>query len=665
MTSENAPDDEAEEAPDKTPEQPPTQSFDQRSFYTFNDPRFGPNALIGVRNAMSARLSRATGSVDQDDVTEALDRFVSPEGHADAALRLVHDRVVVLCGTPGIGKRSSALSLLREVTDEALFMLSPQIPLAELVKHDYDAGCGYLVIDRVVDPDASESDFEWRLVRDRLAVQRAYLVVTTSLAEADATESIRHFAWRPPSPERVLRAYWPQDWPEEHEATLRHALESTDRVGDVVELARRLSLGESPDVAITHFDASLREQVDKWFAADPGRRAILEVTTLSFALGVDERHFESALALLRRTLHTHLPEPEPDESATRESLPRLRGQLAGNALVITSTQPTELGTRGMLLFAVPGFHRHVLSALWREMDVTFWDAVRDWLDLIVVRPQYEQRLAIGLAELAHAALDEVLPTLDRWARGQHGPAGQRAVVYTLWLMANEDSLAPAALQIATKWVSQGQPTHRWVGAMTFSGHLGVRYPHEAVNVLWQLCVQSHTVAGDVEMVFGELFSTLVRETRDAGIVLSVLAGKAERFVHRDARPRMCSVAARTALAVLAVKEPVSKRVAVLNYLAEFPDRTEMVGGLLAKVLVHRPVRLRAMRALQAILEDLAKNDEQPEELAHALGQALASRLDDDEREALESEFPIVVTRKNKDIGPIVAALLYALSILTN
>lgn len=656
----------AEEKQDRAPGDGPTQSFDQKTINAFFNTTFEAGASFGVQNAMNTRLSRATGSVDQDDITTALDHFIAPEDFTIAATRLARDRVVVLCGAPGIGKRSSALALLREVTSDVLYMLSPQVPLAELAGRDYESGCGYLVIDRVADRNTTESDFEWRLVRDRLASQKAYLVVTTAAGQAATTESIAHFLWYPPNAEQVLRVYWPQEWPEEHEKTLRDTLESADRVIDVVNLAGRLSDGESPDVAVTHFDARVRDQVDQWFAAKPDRRKILEVATLAFTLGVDERHFEAALALLRNALNEHWPEPESDKApAAKESMPQLRGQLAENPLMVTTTMPTELGTRGALLFTVPGYHRHALAELWRLMHVAFWDAVQDWLDIIVLRPQYEQRLTIGLAKLADVALDEVLQTLDRWARGQRGSAGQRAAVYTLWLMTYEGSLAPTALQIATKWITRGTPTHRWVAAMAFSGQLGVRYPHEAVNVLWQLCVQSHTVDGDVEMVFGELFSTLVRESiKDAGIVLGVLAGKIERFTRPDARPRMAAVAIRTALSALVATDPLGKRVAVLSYLAEFSDRTEQVAGLIAKVIAYRPVRLRAIRALRTILEDLAKNYEQPEERARALGEALAKRLDPGERATLEYEFRAVVTRKHKDIGPLVAALLNALSILT-
>lgn len=606
-----------------------TRSFDLRALFT----AFAPVWNAGWRDVTGARLPRATGSVGQKDMTRAVRRFVAPEGFTAAAVRLAHDRLVVLCGAPGTGKRSSALSLLREVTDEAFYMFSPQIPLTELVEHDYAAGCGYLVIDHLVDRDPAESDRQWRLVRHRLASQHAYLVVTTTVGTG---ESVSHVDWRPPSAERVLRAHGAREWPAEHSTVLRDALRSADRVGDVVDLARRLRRGEPPHVAIAHFDATMRARIGRWFSTAPEHQ-ILEVATLAFTIGVGERHFETALTLLWEKLAAH-----PGTGT------RLRGRLAENPLITATAQP---GGRA-LVFAMSGFHQHVLAELWQQRDVRFWDAVRDWLDTIVVRPPYEQRLPIGLAKLADAALDEVVPTLDRWALGTCGLPGQRAAVYTLWLMAHDDSLAPAALRIATRWINRGQPAHRWVAAMTFSGQLGVRYPHEAIDVLWRLCVQSHSTDEDVELVVGELFSTLVRETDYGGIVLTVLADKAERFIHRGAGPRMCAVAARAALAAVAVRDPLTDRIAVLTYLAQFPDRAATVAALLAKVLVKRPLRRRAMQALQAILADLAQH----EELARALCAALASHLDKTERDALKREFPTVAT----NICSSVAALLNAL-----
>ncbi|MBY8851896.1 ATP-binding protein [Saccharothrix sp. MB29] len=125
-------------------------------------------ALIGLHNVTGredAHLTRATGLVDDQDVSVALARFVEPAGFGSTAERLARDGLLVLCGPSGTGKRSSALALLREVTDRTLYMLSPNSSPADLADYEYEPGCGYLVVDRVVDKGRPGSDFEWRLVR--------------------------------------------------------------------------------------------------------------------------------------------------------------------------------------------------------------------------------------------------------------------------------------------------------------------------------------------------------------------------------------------------------------------------------------------------------------------------------------------------------------------
>jgi hypothetical protein len=621
---------------------------------------FGP-ATLGVQNLSTTHLARATGRVDSAVIQAALENYVAPGCFAAAATRLAQGRLVVLCGPPGIGKRSAALSLLREVTHEPLYMLSPQASLAELAKRDYDRGCGYLVLDRAKEGEHSELDFDWHVVRDRLEDNDAYLVVTTTLGRVDGTGSVGHVPWQAPDAARVLRAYWPHQWPEEHVELLREVLDGSERVADIVQLARRLEQGESPESAVTHFDARLREEVTTWFDAPRSRREILEVTTLAFTWGVDERAFESTLAVLQRILHEHMPEPVSDEAAlVEDALPQRRKLLTANALIVNNRVPTELGTRGALSFAFPGYHRHVLVKLWERMEVAFWDAVREWLVTIVDDPQYEQRMAIGLAELADIALDEVLPLLTQWAGGDRGDAGQRVAVFTLWTMARWEQLAPTALQIATRWITRGGPRQRWVAAMTFSGQLGVRYPHDAMHNLWQLCVQAHTADGDVELVLAGLFSTLVRDTKDAGIVLSVLVTKLQKFAQQGAKPSMRTVAMSATLAVLSADDPVSNRNSFAAYLAEFPDRTQLVARLWSAVLANRPTRLRAIQALRAALEDLDRHASRPKDRARELGEALAARLAPYERAALEADFQTVVSRKGKDIGPLLATLLSAL-----
>ncbi|MFD1149842.1 hypothetical protein [Saccharothrix hoggarensis] len=658
MTAEHAPAEDVEDAGES-----PASAYDRGMLndvqVNLYSPRF-EHAVLGAQTVggWSARpLTRATGRVDDSDLA-ALARFVSPEGFGPASERLAEEHLLVLCGAPGTGKRSSALALLREVTDQPLYLMSPHVSPADLEEYEFDRDCGYLVVDRVAEHGV-ESDFEWRVVRDRVRERGCYLVITEPPLTAEGVERACHLAWRPPAAEHVLRAYWRGTLPDDEEPVLREALASIDSVRDVVGLARRLDEGLPLDEALAHLDTRVRVEVEEWFEG-LDRRRLLEVTTLAFAIGVDERTFEASLRVLKEELDRSLPGAS-DDDVEPDRLPQLRRSLLTNELVATETLHTELGTRGALKFAKPEYHRHVLAQLWQRMDVGFWDAVVEWLDRIVTEVRYEVPVALGLAELAAIALDEVVPVLDRWARGARRAAGQRVAVYALHLMAYDELLAPSALKIADGWVDRGKPQQRWVAAMAFIGGLGVRYPHDARRRLWQVCAQSHAVDGDVEHVFGELFAALVRDTGNAHLVLDFLWAKVERFTAPGARPASRAVAVRTALAVLESRKPGTKRSAVLLHLEDHPEHADVVVRLLANVLVFRPARLRAINALRWLLQDMAHNDPHARTSAKALGVTLRATLPPGEHDVLATDFRVVAARrKDTDIKSLVDAVLDAL-----
>jgi hypothetical protein len=628
----------------------------------------GAQSGLGGSGERSAKVTRSTGLVDGTDIA-ALSRFVQPECFEDGVSQLAQNRMLVLCGPADTGKRSSALSLLREVTTETLYMLSPHVSVMELAEYEYETGCGYVVVDRFVDRRTKESDFEWRLARDQVVKKDCYLVVTQPL---DAAERFGHMAWRAPLAEKVLRSYWQQEWSEEHATVLADVLGTVDRVRDVVGLAQQLAGGNSLEDALSHLDSRVRTAVKAWFEEHENDQAqLLEVTTLAFTVGVDERTFERALRMFREVLDKYVPPPKPRkaETAPEEAVDETRGysdartSWRANEFIATEEVRTEFGTRNAMTFAKPEYQRHVLTQLWQGRDVAFWDAVRHWLDLIVMKSRsYELPAARGLARLAPVTIDEVMLTLDHWALGDQGPAGQRSAVYTLCLMAQNSSLAPAALKIATEWITRGQPTHRWVGTMAFTADLGVCYPHDARRRLWQVCMQSHTVDGNVEQVFGELFGTLVRSTRNAHLVLNFLVEKGKRFMRPDARTKTRMITARMTIAVIESRDPLTKRSLVLVHLTEFPEHTDAVAQMLAGVLRHRPTRERALRALHMLLEDLARDAQNAGKRADALGEALRAHLPVSELDPLEKHFRIVAGRKKKgaDIRSLVNAILNAL-----
>ncbi|PZS28725.1 MAG: hypothetical protein DLM61_14270 [Pseudonocardiales bacterium] len=630
----------------------------------FNGSVRAEGSTFGVSNENAAGRRRATGKLDHTDITEALRVYVTPHRYDDAVAALAADHVVVLEGRLGNGKRTGAIALLRELTDRPLYVLSPVISLKQLAERDYKRGCGYVVVDRKTEELTDETDFTWRTVRDRVRDDGAYLVVTTTAtAKKNATEAVQHVPWEQPDLNNVLRAYLVGV------ADVEQLIDAVSgdlpdgcRLADIVELAARIASGEDPKAALCHFDASSEEYVREWFDKGRTRREVLEVTALAFAVGSNVRTFEPLLTRLEGKLATSMPvETSLDDSPKlEETLPyRRRALVADDGLIGIDRVVSDGATQRELVFKVSSYHRYVLIELWERMEVAFWDALHEWLDEIV-QDEHGLQLADGLAKLAEIAVDEVSHVLESWSDGARGWLAQTAATYVLWLMSYNEALAPVALDTAIRWISRGSPAQRWTAAITFSGELGVRYPHEAANRLWHLITQSHTASGDVFLALSELFATLSGGTQDAEIVLTMLDGKLTRFDRPGANMQLRAATISSVLAVLSARTHTG-RSAAFAFMCEFPDKTDILARLWAAVLRHRPSRLRAITALRNGLNDLQTLSSEPVEKARLLGEALANALPPGEHESLHGDFANVQAHHRKDAVPLVEDLLAALA----
>lgn len=650
------------------PKQEPASKTDQEKLNyavnNFNAPVYAADATFGVSDATAARRRRATGKLDDADITEALRGYVTPDHYDDAVDALFTDYVVVLEGRLGNGKRTGAISLLRQVTDGPLYLLSPVITLEELAERGYKHGYGYAVVDRKAEEETADTDFTWRTVRDRVRSHGAYLVVTTTAtAKKNSAEAVRHIPWEQPELHDVLRSHLVGVTDVEQIIdSLGGAFPDNCRLVDIVAVARRLASGDDLKTALSHFDASSKEHVLAWFEQGRTRREVLEVTALAFISGSSERTFESLLTRLEEKLASSMPvEASTDDSEKQEVLlPQRRRTLFADGGLIGIERVTSAGTtRRELVFKVTSYRRHVLGELWERMETAFWDAVREWLEEIVQETPV-LRIAIGLAELAEVTFDEVSSLLESWSDGARGWLGQTAATHVLWLMSYDPLLAPVALQTATRWITRGRLAQRWTAAVTFSGELGVPYPYEAANRLWQLITESET-AGDTFLALAELFATLANETQDAGIVLGMLDTKLSRFGRPGANARMRAVTMSCVLAVLSVRDTRSGRSVVFGFLCGSPAKTGVVARLWSAVLCNRPSRLRAITALRDGLNDLQKLSSEPAEAARRLGEAFAEALPPSEHEPLRDDVTRVQSRSTKDAAPLVQDLLAALT----
>ncbi|MGZ9933123.1 hypothetical protein ACXNSR_24990 [Streptomyces sp. NC-S4] len=700
---------------------------DYRVYNNFYGPQYHGRAHFGIATAAERPgRARATGLLDGDEIDALLRSYIRPDCFDEAARELSRTGIVVLTGPQGTGKRSGAVALLRETVGPCAdyVVLSPDIGLDQLAERTFDAGVGYVVLDRTgavagvgadgstgtagtgADAAGPSSDFDWRRVRDQLRRHRAHLVITTVHGVAGRSpKAVRHLPWRPPVLDKVVRARLVQARiPQEIVDRAVAGIPPRCPIAVVADAAQRIAAGADPDQAWKEHSGSAPQAVQEWFGAEDERslREIAEVTTLAFAPGIGRRAFESLQDLLERLLGPVYFAPEAavgsgagaaadgaaapdatgqaaapdgqDERQRRRARPvDRRRSLSRNALITTEMQIYGATTREVMVFADSELRRWVLQALWRDHPTEYWDAVRHWLEALVDAdpdPALQLSIASGLTLLGHIAFDEVVQSyLDPWARGESGETGQTLAVYVLWYMCLEETQAAAALTLARTWAQSLHPTLRGTALIAFSGQLGVTFPTDAVKWLWAV-LRTSAIEKREEREHGlrawaQLFLTLVDCQEDAGIVLDALAHR----IRKERRTRSAAYSAtgllvlETTLWIFTATERLSGRPAVARYVADRPEEADVVAELWAAVLCYRPLRRSALSALLVTARGLHAVTSDPTAAAARLGHALAAALPQVEHPLLTSELGrLAVPRPTRATGPdCVATLLGALN----
>lgn len=635
--------------PAVVPNQPTDGEMIQQVNNIFNIPGNMLNALLGIAPG-GAVLQPKTGRLDGPEIRAVQKNFVPPDGYDDALDGLAIDHVVVLDGPRGTGKRTGAICLLREVTSGPLFELSPVASLKDLAHRAYNAGSGYVVIDRKDAEQEADADFNWHTVRDQVRDAKAWLVVTSPSAEAHASCPVTRVMWQQPDLRRLLTAWLGTS---RDIRSIEEGLPDEYTMTDLVNVLRDIASGADAGSALKEFDLASRSEVRRWFDEDGERtrRQILEVTAMSFLYGCKERTFESLLSQLADRLAVTMPVPATEDDAapqpTDDVLPQRRYAIAGKGSLIGRRTLPGNATRQVLGFRVDTYGRHVLAELWGRMEVAFWDAVRDWLHGIVatghgsVATGYGASIARGLTNLAAVAFDEVRDSfLEPWST-DGAWSGRTAAAYVLWAMCYDEAQAPVALRTAVRWATLGNQQQRWTAALAFSGALGIAYPGEAANRLWHLLAQSGSEhEAGMCSALATLFARLVGNSSDASIVLVVLAERWRRFGPLGPGQRMRSLTISVAAEVLCAHDPRTMRSAVFCYLHQRPDRIGEVAELWSAVLCHRPLRRRLLEALLDGLRDLDQISPRAEAEARALGGALSTALPVDEHRPLTHDLTV-------------------------
>lgn len=634
--------------------------------YTFVESITADTAMFGAAvEPGRTRPRRDTGKIPQDEIVESLTAFVRPDCYETAATALNEKRIAILHGSPGTGKRTAAMNLLSEDSHRKLVSLSPQATLGELAERKYGEH-GYVIFDYSAEIDSGRADFDLGRLRDRLRAAKAYLVLTTVTEPTIRSGAFRPVAWTGPDPVHVVEAHLTVPPSENTRERLRTLLDGAASMRDLVDLAARLDEGASFDDAVEHLDLTAHAAVVDWFGKHPERRRIAEVTALAFARGSNLRGYETMLVSLEKHLGTHVPEPQSTETLPEMAFPQRRGELVQpDGLIVRERAASAAGPQTQIDFRCDAYQRHVLGVLTHLEDVSFWNAVSDWLDDVeLATVRQKQLVADGLTALAEADFGEAAQVLKRWAAGSRGAAGQTTAAFVLLRMAYRDPLAPAALGLARDWITGADEARQWVAAMAFSSELGVRYPHEATRRLLWLALSVHGEGRDTTYLLGTLFANLVTAERNPNILLSALAEQAAQPESGFLARKGTRIGARTGLAVLEAVD-VDGHSAVALYLQSFTDWTEFT-RLMVNALNCQPLRIAIMRALMTAVSRLTDHTDEPAVLARRLGQTFAAAVSADAAKRLQAELTWVRAAQRRRpaddrVTAVLAALLDALT----
>ncbi|MFI9527080.1 hypothetical protein [Micromonospora rosaria] len=660
------------EEPDADDIDATAQRHDVRVINKFYGHVHASQASFGVSGGL--RVGHASvGSIPTPDVDHALRYFTRPAGHDQAARTVGDKRLVLLVGDSGVGRRTGALALLRELTGAGsrIVGLSPAMTLTQLNEYEFGRGRGYVLLDWLGDRrDAAVLAFDVERLGERLRRAGAYLVLTVqqrALNGADLGQSA--VRWSPPTSLAVLDAYLAAGNSLDDAAgdRVRSRVAELRLPAEVVRLLDRLPHGV--DAALAEAEQTERKRVAAWFAATSSWEELLRVAALAFAHELPERTFEEVHARLREIDAGELTvvTPQPPQPEAVETLQGRRSLYRDGGLVARrySDDPGVDGgwEERRIVFAADAMREHVLGELY-ECGYRLWRPLRAWIDELAATGDLEVRLQLAYAMTLLArhrdAAPQVRDTVVRWAAGR--AAERFTAMSVLSFMAAEDQLAPAALRLVLDWTDGRGQNRAVTAAMALGGPLGIRYHTEAEPWLWHLSTRGKPIRTVAVRSFGLLFCTAAIEPDAATRLLKRLVVRLDRTLGHRPEPRRAGYAIETVLEVLSV-EHLEHAEPVVAYLMRLrPAATSPVGVLWAESLRSLPHRAAAIEALRLTLQALSRHED-AEHAVRALGDVLRGQLTEAECGRLRRELAWALRTPGDPAQhrPVIAVLLTALA----
>ncbi|RMI41439.1 hypothetical protein [Streptomyces triticirhizae] len=450
-----------------------------------------------VRGALAAvRLA-------ETELVGHTERFVAPEGYADAVEALREHHLLLLTGPPGSGREAAAVNLLGEVlavtgvAGSCHRLLDPGRPLSAGWEPPTEVGAYLALLDEDAPSMSAAPDGERARAltgaAERLRTIGSYLVLVGGQELAMVAPTVSGAAWfamAPVDPVAILERRVLGEESEAHErARLRELLERSNATlalrerpsaGHAAGLADVISTGGDLDAAVRALrDPS--DQVTAWFS----RHRAPEQLAFALATAVLEgsRYLTvSDAALALRSMLSPQDECPPDV--------RYRDRIAVDQPWIELVSPASSGLAAQpaVRFRSPLLRQAVLGYAWTRLDGRR-DATLRWLRGLLTHPDVEVRAhaAVAAGMVSWTDLDYALHRfLTPWAASASWPLRQAAAT-ALGVAGSQPETAEPVWALLHEWARSGanRRGHRLAGtaANAAGGWLGRDAPERALRVL--------------------------------------------------------------------------------------------------------------------------------------------------------------------------------------
>ncbi|UBU11486.1 hypothetical protein [Nonomuraea gerenzanensis] len=605
----------------------------------------GTGTTIGIGGLRATH--RLSGEVPSGMMAKAIDRYAPPRAHAPALQALRDERVVVLYGARGGGKRTGALNLMADLGKSRPPIMLPDQPVDELLAFQCDDDRAYVIFGwsgEGAGPRAGDAEVAALATKIR-SVKGVHLVITR---EQPLSSLIPHFHWEPPPPEDLLARYGVRPEGADLAELRRHSLP------DLVRFAGNLASGMDVATSLAGLDLAHRRDVERWFDEGHDPRDVLEATAAVFLHGLPERVFEPWACRLADAV---LPAGIASEPALPAALTPSRKRDEKSLITVVTRAAEEVDpisgqSARCLQFRSGRYRSHVLAALRERYPEDFWQNVYGWLDTLVDEPDPAVRahVADGVALLAEHDFHGVRAhLLQPWSADQRRTRAKEAV-NVLSLMCLNDAMAPLARRTAIRWARSKDELRNCTAAQAFSETVGLRYLSDALWHLWNLSERPAPVGPEATAAIPRLYlGQTANDSADSKIVLRSLVSRLREAGRRNLT--QWGHAADIAIAVLGARS--GEGLVAARHLCEQPRDAGAFADLWALILINQPRRAVVFDSIHTLLRSV----DGAEGTVHDLLTALRAALPAHERRLFATQFTRYAVTRAKGRTPRFVSLV--------